>query len=415
MKIKFLTGTNKIGGCVVEISTSQARIIIDYGENLDGSAQIPIKGLTDSDLSKPPKYNAVFITHSHGDHIGNVSQIRPDIPVYMEEKAMIINDIICDFTHKFKNKVRAYKNPNIKTFTFEEPIMIKDIKVTPYLVDHSSYNSAMFLIEAEGKRVLHTGDYRAHGKKGVLFIPTLKKIGPVDFLITEGTTLTRNNKIFNKETNLIQDLMPLTRYDQIYFMCSSSNIDRIVTMYKSFKKTHLFLNDLCMNSVAKELPNIPNSNTFKDVTTFITNRQKKDPYLYYLHSTKKVIEELPFSQKFALSTKTSMRDYLASHQDQIQNACLVYSMYNGYRRSDWPDKSTYEFVKFLTEDLHLDFYEYHTSGHGDIKAMENLFRYTKPKEVRIIHTENQEQALAVAKKIYHDKVKLVHDGDIVKL
>ena len=46
----------------------------------------------------------------------------------------------------------------------------------PYLVDHSSYNSCMFLIEADNKRVLHTGDYRSHGRKGNLFENTLKKI-----------------------------------------------------------------------------------------------------------------------------------------------------------------------------------------------------------------------------------------------
>ena len=36
------------------------------------------------------------------------------------------------------------------------PIKIKDITITPYIVDHSAYNSFMFLIEADGKRILHT-------------------------------------------------------------------------------------------------------------------------------------------------------------------------------------------------------------------------------------------------------------------
>ena len=34
----------------------------------------------------------------------------------------------------------------------------------------------MFLIEADGKRILYTGDYRNHGYKGKLFRPTLRKI-----------------------------------------------------------------------------------------------------------------------------------------------------------------------------------------------------------------------------------------------
>ena len=41
--------------------------------------------------------------------------------------------------------------------------------VTPYLVDHSAYGAYAFLIEADGKRLFYSGDFRAHGRKGKLF------------------------------------------------------------------------------------------------------------------------------------------------------------------------------------------------------------------------------------------------------
>lgn len=57
------------------------------------------------------------------------------------------------------------------------PIKINDdLVIKPILVDHSAYNSFMFLIEADNKRILYTGDYRNHGYKGKLFKPTLRKI-----------------------------------------------------------------------------------------------------------------------------------------------------------------------------------------------------------------------------------------------
>lgn len=76
------------------------------------------------------------------------------------------------FFSKNKGKV------NRKTINLDEgkAIIIKDMKITPYIVDHSAYNSFMLLIEAEGKRILHTGDFRNHGYKGVLLENTLKKI-----------------------------------------------------------------------------------------------------------------------------------------------------------------------------------------------------------------------------------------------
>ncbi len=46
----------------------------------------------------------------------------------------------------------------------------------------------MLLIEADGKQVLHTGDFRTHGvRKGEMVIPRLAKLrGLVDVMITEG-------------------------------------------------------------------------------------------------------------------------------------------------------------------------------------------------------------------------------------
>lgn len=54
-------------------------------------------------------------------------------------------------------------------------ITIGDIKVTPFYNCHSIYDSYMFLIEADGKRIWHTGDYREHGYLGKGLFPTLKK------------------------------------------------------------------------------------------------------------------------------------------------------------------------------------------------------------------------------------------------
>ena len=66
----------------------------------------------------------------------------------------------------------------------------KDIRITPYFVSHSAADAYMFLVEADGKRILHTGDFRQHGYLGKGLLPTLEKyIAPqgIDVLITEGT------------------------------------------------------------------------------------------------------------------------------------------------------------------------------------------------------------------------------------
>ena len=52
----------------------------------------------------------------------------------------------------------------------------------------------MFIVECDGKTILHTGDFRDHGYLGHFLAGTLKKFvtgRDIDVLITEGTTLSR--------------------------------------------------------------------------------------------------------------------------------------------------------------------------------------------------------------------------------
>ena len=147
MKLRILKGTNQIGGCITEIvSNKGTKIIIDLGEDLpDDNVSKPknpnIYGLTIGEK----KYDAVFITHSHGDHIGLINYVLDGIDVYVEPVSKRIYRLLSIFTHK---KIRF----KTKDMIFKEKIIINDdIVVTPYIVDHSSYNSSMLLIEADGK------------------------------------------------------------------------------------------------------------------------------------------------------------------------------------------------------------------------------------------------------------------------
>ena len=131
-----------------------------------------------------------------------IDLINDDIPVYVEEKSLEIHNLTCDFTNKERvsRKINTFKINNINDqgrVVFQN----EDLKVSFYIGDHSSYNSVMYLIEGEGKKILHTGDFRMHGRRRYAFLKSLNKIGKVDLLITEGTTLTRGNNRFKLKKN----------------------------------------------------------------------------------------------------------------------------------------------------------------------------------------------------------------------
>jgi ribonuclease J len=271
MKIKILKGTNKIGGCITEITSRKAKIIIDFGEDLPN---VDVKSKKDNPLIEglthgSKGYDAVFITHNHSDHIGLISNVLPEIPIYVEKTSKEIFNVLNAF-------VGIKKNHSTVDMIEERPVIVGDFKVTPYIVDHSAYNSLMLLIESDGKRILHTGDFRNHGYKGRFIDNILRKIGKVDVVITEGTSFGRNNKKNKTEEELSTEATEIMKkYNQVFILQSGTNIDRITTMYKASQRTNkIFIEDIFMaNITSLTKTSIPNPVTFNNMYTYIPQKR----------------------------------------------------------------------------------------------------------------------------------------------
>ncbi|MDR0978788.1 MAG: MBL fold metallo-hydrolase, partial [Lachnospiraceae bacterium] len=321
----------KIGGCITEVASENTKIIFDYGKNLDDTPQIDIEGLTHG----KPMYSAVFISHYHLDHIGGIDKILKEIPIYVEETTKKIYDVICDFSSK--------PRITVKTFKFNEEIEIGDLKVTPYKVDHSAYNSAMFVVTDSKEKVLYTGDFRNTGYTGKKLIPTLEKIGQVDYLITEGTNIGNKSHILKNEESLVEEYAEIfKKYKQVFIMMSSSNIDRITTIQKACNKAkHTFIQDLYMAHLTSLIHNedkkaIPNPISYQDVMVYRPLYFKKKPQefkdkYYDTFSSKNSSNML--RKPFVMDVRQSMIDdfkfVFKGKMNILDNACLIYSMWGG--------------------------------------------------------------------------------------
>ena len=176
MQIKIYRGTHQIGGCVTEIKTATARIIIDMGEELPSYSHAEQKSFEiDGVTHGTPDCNAVLITHYHGDHVGMFEKVLPHIPIYMGKVAKQIYGVIQNTLKAKLNKGNPQKVQDFNEYVIGKPLHFGDIKVTPYTIDHSAYDAYMLLIEADGKRILHTGDFRMHGARGSKMLAVFEK------------------------------------------------------------------------------------------------------------------------------------------------------------------------------------------------------------------------------------------------
>lgn len=399
MEVKIIKGTKQIGGCITEIKTNDAKILIDFGTDLDDIKEpFELEGLT----YNKSIYDAVFITHSHIDHIGLINKINEDIPVFVEESSLKIYDITCDFCGEEK------LTRKINVFEMGDQIKIKNIKITPYRADHSSYNACMFLIESEGKKILHTGDYRLHGRKKEETINNLSKIGKVDLLITEGTSLTRNVEKYDTEEQLEQKVLEyMKKYDQVFIMHSSTNVDRTISFVKAALKTgKKYILDLFTYSLNKVI-NMNIKVDYKKIFVWksISYSSKKEKFKsqYMDFDTSSF-----FGKKYAMNVKTSMLEDIRKLKEKglITNACLIYSMWYGYI-----DKE-YKLKKFINEieSMGIEFTQLHTSGHADTISMSKLNEIVNPDKTIVIHTEFQNKNI----EIFNNVIRL-KDNQVFKL
>ncbi len=393
MKIKIHRGINQIGGCVTEIRSKKAKILIDVGTNLP-NCKTNVK-VNVAKVSK--KCDAVFITHYHLDHLGEYMQVKKEVPIYIGEQAKEIFTIyqkrmkepaIAEVTQDHIDRAEAFK-----TFTQDIPIVIGDMKVTPILVNHSAFDSYMFLIEAEGKRILHTGDFRTHGPINNNISEILNNIGQVDVLICEHTTLSRLDETFMSELVLQNEAVKLIKNNKyVFIMCASTNIDRIASFYHANKEAgnKLFICD----------------DYQKDILDYVTKTSKKYKDYYNFSDVKsfdsKLYEEMT-ENGFCMLVRSNYFSQKFINSPKFKNSLFIYSQWLGYLQGETADENISKFVP-------KNYYYLHTSGHATSEGITEVCNVVKPKVIIPIHGENSKDfnKLNLPYKIKHLKNKITY-------
>ena len=412
MKINIHKGTNEIGGSCIELATENTTILLDYGTPLKkGSVQV----------SLDKKIDAILISHPHQDHFGEIVNIDTEIPVYCGELSLNLMNAAKIFTgnEKLENDFHIYKSWK----SFE----VGDFKITPYLVDHSAVDAHAFFIECEGLTILYSGDFRANGRKKILFTKMIedKKLHNVDYLLMEGTMMGRDNGEYPDEQSVEKGILnEIRKNDYLSFLIGSSqNIDTLVSAYRACKQTNkIFVVDMYtawilenMKIVSESIPNIDWGDVkvlrLKSGSYYKTMTKNKDYFNGYSNKVFKNIVELDEilsdPSNYFLKVSPKHIDDIIEAVD-VSNANIIYSQWLGYLESEFSEDDIVTIFKGLKSKYNW-FYA-HTSGHADKTALKKFSASINPKNLIPIHTEYKNEFSK-----YFDNVVVLPDNEYFEL
>jgi len=266
-KVIIHRGEKEIGGTIIEVTTGDEAIILDFGisyarrkkfydppykrprgvEELLGLGIVPHReGLytswkDDGEYNENPETDiiGVFISHAHTDHIGLLAHINGNIPVYMGHAAHLINKVHLEKARKERYSLKKRDDIEIETFRTGDIIDIGSFRVRPIHVDHSIPGAYSFLVETPDGLILYTGDFRLHGNNYRLTEDMVSEAeeDEVELMITEGTRVHGVTNM-DEERVYMEMMRIMDTYDgEVLIESNTRDYDRYVSILRATAET----------------------------------------------------------------------------------------------------------------------------------------------------------------------------------
>lgn len=370
MNIVIHRGTHQIGGSAIEISTASTCIMLDFGNELSlDEKYTPINLDIDGVTKGTPNCDGIVISHYHMDHLGQLTSTIPEVPLYMGE----LSKEIALIGAEYQDKDLYLRLLGANTFRGGEVFTIGDIRIRPLVVDHSAADSYMFLVEADGKRILYTGDFRMHGLRHHVLEKLVKTyIGEIDVLITEGTSLSRATEDCISELAVLDDISSYIQDGKyVFVMCSSTNIDRIMGIWQNMPSDKVLICDAYQ----------------KKILDTVINNVYYESSLYRRHTSPLVLDKGKYPKYYMdngfVSLVRATENYISHIQEfPKDDVRIIYSMWTGYIEEN------------LALNNLLDTYPSyicHASGHVSKNDLVRFIDLVNPDVIIPVHTDNPEK------------------------
>jgi ribonuclease J len=410
MKAKIYRGTKEIGGTCLELTADNGKILwIDIGAPLDTTNP-------NVDYANN-KVDALLISHPHQDHFGLMEKVRTDVPIFIGEVAL-------DFINATKIFIGIPQlKGNFKPISPWQTFTICDtFKVKPFLTDHSTPESFAFLIEADGVRIFYSGDFRATGRKKMVY-DKIVNTPPmdIDLLFIEGTMIERANHIYLTEQSVEEGIYDVIKNQKnVSFVVSSAqNIDRLISIIRACKRTgKKVVIDVytawLLEILHKQSSNVPTME-WDEVKVFghpIQMGKIKDESFEWFRSKIKTntIGDAVFKAPagfiyFVRNPSIKLINALRKH-GKIN---IIYSQWEGYLKEEHKQYFT-DNINALRKDNDIVYYSVHTSGHAAAPDLMKFAKVINSNKIVPMHTAFPEQFKKQFEENGFNNIHLWEDG-----
>jgi ribonuclease J len=332
------------------------------------------------------------------DHYGLLPIALQTLPVWLGEGACRLLEAAAPFARG------SALQQAISPYRAGESFEVGPFKITPYLMDHSAYDSHALLIEADGRRLFYSGDFRGHGRKAAVFERFLKNPpANINLLMMEGTTLGRDGAGISEKGVEDEAYSIMRATAGIVFACfSGQNIDRFVTFLRaSMRAGRIFVVDAYMANLitALGLSSMPRMEDHAAIRVYLPQNQKRMILasqrfdLIDRYRARRIYKEeiLATPAAFTMMFRSSMAAELGAAD--FAGGSLIYSLWPGYLERDRFD------LRDWAKERNVDFHIVHSSGHADRADLIRMVQAIAPGRLMPIHTEHPERYAALFERV----------------
>ncbi|HET6498645.1 MAG TPA: MBL fold metallo-hydrolase [Coriobacteriia bacterium] len=415
MRYTIHRGQSEIGGMCIEVTADDGtRILLDFGMPLYdetgadypfGTPQRPtpellhegvlrdITGLYAHDPTSPD-IAAIVLTHAHIDHYGLAHHAHPAIPVYGSRGTLAILEVGEVF---FPDAVLP---ADLRLLPDDASLQIGSIAVTGIPVDHAAPDSRALLVEADGQKLIYSGDLRAHGRTAFRFDRMLAdlRLKEADWLLLEGTTLGAggDGHGLRTEQDVEEELVTLGREQRERLICvvaSGQNLDRVVSCFRAAKRTgrSLVIDPYQAYVLMKLAPlseRIPQFTWGEVLVSFAPHQVERlksagmMDLVYEMGLAGKASSDMMAAEpgRYLLCARGSFGTTRLLSRIGANNIELVWSLWSGY----WT-RGTSAMRKWAERESVVTRF-IHSGGHAWPEDLERLAKALRPRNLEIVHT-----------------------------